>query len=66
MWDNWKCYKFEVFKFKKYYDEIVVKFKEIKKNIEIKMRGDLERKNVELSKKKMFLEKNMKKVMDLV
>lgn len=38
MWDNRKCYKSEVSKLKNHYDEIVAKLKEIKKNIEIKMR----------------------------
>lgn len=61
MWDNRKCYKSEVSKLQKHYDEIVAKLKVIKKNIEIKMRGDLERKNAEPSKKKIYLEKKPEK-----
>eukprot|EP00105_Crassostrea_gigas_P045013 XP_019929161.1 PREDICTED: uncharacterized protein LOC109620696 [Crassostrea gigas] len=66
MEDNRKFCDSEVFKLQKHYDEIVSKLDEIKKNIETKLRENLERKNAEVREKKLDLEKKTKQVLDLV
>lgn len=66
MEDNRNFCDSEVFKLQKHYDEIVSKLDEIKKNIETKLRENLERKNAEVREKKLDLEKKTKQVIDLV
>ncbi|XP_052706488.1 uncharacterized protein LOC128181946 [Crassostrea angulata] len=66
MEDNRKLCDSEVFKLQKHYDEIVSKLDEIKKNIETKLRENLERKNAEVREKKLDLEKKTKQAIDLV
>lgn len=56
MEDNKKLCDFEFLNFQKYYDKIVLKLSEIKMNYEKILWGNLERKNVEESKKKIKLE----------
>lgn len=66
MEDNQKCCDYEVFKFQKQFDEIVLKFVKIKIYLEIELREGLVRKNVKVSEKKLDLEKNYKKIKDFV
>ncbi|XP_065928726.1 tripartite motif-containing protein 2-like [Magallana gigas] len=63
---NKKCCDSEVSKLQKHYDAIVSKLDEIKKNLETKLVEDLERKNAEVSKKKLDLEKKRDNIKDLV
>uniref|UniRef100_A0A8W8MGT2 B box-type domain-containing protein n=1 Tax=Magallana gigas TaxID=29159 RepID=A0A8W8MGT2_MAGGI len=66
MEDNQKCCDPEVSKLQEHYDAIVSKLDEIKKNFETKLRENLERKNAEVSKKKLVLEKKKEQIKDLV
>ncbi|XP_052683071.1 uncharacterized protein LOC128163495 [Crassostrea angulata] len=63
---NKKCCDSEVSKLQKHYDVIVSKLDEIKKNLETKLVEDLERKNAEVSKKKLDLEKKRDNIKELV
>uniref|UniRef100_A0A8W8M5C0 B box-type domain-containing protein n=3 Tax=Magallana gigas TaxID=29159 RepID=A0A8W8M5C0_MAGGI len=63
---NKKCCDSEVSKLQKHYDAIVSKLDEIKKNLETKLVENLERKNAEVSKKKLDLEKKRDHIKDLV
>uniref|UniRef100_K1Q441 Uncharacterized protein n=1 Tax=Magallana gigas TaxID=29159 RepID=K1Q441_MAGGI len=63
---NKKCCDSEVSKLQKHYDAIVSKLDEIKKNLETKLVEDLERKNAEVSNKKLDLEKKRDNIKDLV
>lgn len=65
MEDNQKCCKDEVSKLQKHYDAIVTKCDEIKKNYEIALRENLERKKAEVSEKSLELENKKKQLMDL-
>ncbi|XP_052703520.1 uncharacterized protein LOC128179874 [Crassostrea angulata] len=66
MEDNKKCCDSEVFKLQKHYDAIVSKLDVIKENLETKLKENLERKNAEVSKKKIELEKKREQINDLV
>ncbi|XP_052683464.1 uncharacterized protein LOC128163835 [Crassostrea angulata] len=63
---NKKCCDSEVSKLQKHYDAIVSKLDEIKKNLETKLVENLERKNAEVSKKKLDLEKKRDHIKDLM
>ncbi|XP_052706609.1 uncharacterized protein LOC128182045 [Crassostrea angulata] len=64
--DNQKCCDSEVARLQTQFDAIVSKLEEIKKNYEKTLSENLERKNGEVSQKKLDLEKKKKQVMDLV
>ncbi|XP_065925641.1 uncharacterized protein [Magallana gigas] len=66
MEDNKKCCDSEVAKLQKQFDAIVSKLEEIKKNYGKTLKENLERKNAEVSEKKLDLERKKKQVMDLV
>lgn len=57
MEDNRKCCDSEVSKLQKHYVEIVSKLDEIKKDIETKLKENLDRKNSEIREKKITLRK---------
>lgn len=57
MENNLKCCDFEVLKVQVYYDVIVLKFNDIKRNKEMILKQNLGVKNVEFKKKKIDLEK---------
>nr|XP_034309487.1 uncharacterized protein LOC105346241 [Crassostrea gigas] len=63
---NKKCCDSEVSKLQKHYDAIVSKLDEIKKHLDTKLVENLERKNAEVSKKKLDLEKKRDHIKDLV
>uniref|UniRef100_A0A8W8MDG1 B box-type domain-containing protein n=1 Tax=Magallana gigas TaxID=29159 RepID=A0A8W8MDG1_MAGGI len=63
---NKKCCDSEVSKLQKHYDAIVSKLDEIKKNLETKLVENLERKNAEVSNKKLDLEQKRDHIKDLV
>uniref|UniRef100_K1P1S7 Uncharacterized protein n=1 Tax=Magallana gigas TaxID=29159 RepID=K1P1S7_MAGGI len=63
---NKKCCDSEVSKLQKHYDAIVSKLDEIKKNLETKLVENLERKNAEVSKKNLGLEKKRERIKGLV
>eukprot|EP00105_Crassostrea_gigas_P028289 XP_011449897.1 PREDICTED: E3 ubiquitin-protein ligase TRIM33-like [Crassostrea gigas] len=63
---NKKCCDSEVSKLQKHYDAIVSKLDEIKKNLETKLVENLVRKNAEVSKKILGLEKKREHIKDLV
>lgn len=65
MEDNQKCCDFEVSKLQKQFDAIVSKLEEIKNNYGKTLSENLERKNAEVSEKKLDLENKKKRVVDL-
>lgn len=66
MEDNQKCCDLEGSKIQKHFDAIVSKLNEIKKNLDIKLREHIKRKNAKVNEKKINLERKNEQIKDLV